>query len=153
MKYYVYYILNDIPNGNLAVADSEQAVLGWYKMYNPGIRILSLRQAMLDDEKKPGIPCIEIGANYLPYVEAADQMSLILQHAKNMSCRFYVMDEAYYGDLAFSQLSADNRGQQLTIGDWYVIVTCSNGHKYYVNVTCDSVVTMCAEVFDFIQCK
>ena len=67
--------------------------------------------------------------------------------------RFYVMDKRYYDNLALPQFSADNRGNRLVIGDWYVIVTCGDGYKYYINVTADSVVTMCAEVFDFLQYK
>ena len=152
MVYNVTFTRNDVTQSNLAIAESPIAVMAWFKMYQPDARVLDVNPATADDQK-PGKPCIDVPANYLPYMNAADQMSLILQSEKGMSCRFYIMDEAYYGDLAFPQLSADNRGHRLTIGDWYVIVTCSNGHKYYVNVTWDSVVTMCAEVFDFIQCK
>ena len=70
-----------------------------------------------------------------------------------MSCEFYIMDNRYYGQLAMPQFSADNRGNPLVVGDWYVIVTCADGWKYYINVTLDSIITMCAEVFAFLQYK
>lgn len=152
MKYNVSFVRNEVSQSNIAIADNEMAVMAWFKMYKPDARILTVFPAKPDDEK-PGKPCIEIPQNYLPYMNAADNMSLILQHEKSMSCCFYVMDKAYYGNLAYPQLSADNRGHALVIGDWYVIVTCSNGYKYYINVSGDSVVTMCAETFDFIQNK
>ncbi len=152
MKYNVSFIRNDVYQSNLAVAESEQAVNAWFKMYKPDARVLGIGPASSDDEK-PGKPCIEIPVNYLPYMFAADNMNLILQREKSMTCAFYVMDARYYGNLAHPELSTDNRGHQLMIGDWYVIVTCSSGYKYYINVTCDSVVTMCAEVFNFIQNK
>lgn len=152
MKYNVSFVRNEVAQSNIAIADNEMAVMAWFKMYKPDARILTIFSATPDDEK-PGKPCIEIPQNYLPYMNAADNMSLILQHEKGMNCRFYVMDKTYYGNLAYPQLSADNRGHSLVVGDWYVIVTCSNGYKYYVNVSGDSVVTMCAEVFDFIQNK
>ncbi len=152
MKYNVSFVRNDVYQSNLAIAESEQAVAAWFKMYKPDARVLSICPANSGGEK-PGKPCVEIPVNYLPYMFAAENISLILQRGKNMTCVFYVMDARYYRNLARPELSADNRGHQLMIGDWYVIVTCSNGYKYYINVTRDSVVTMCAEVFDFIQNK
>lgn len=152
MKYNVSFKRNDVYQSNLAIAESHQAVWAWYKMYKPDAEILDISPARSDDEK-PGKPCVQIGTNYNPYVQAAINMSIILQDEKCMSCAFYVMDKGYYSSLAYPQLSADNRGNQLAIGDWYVIITCANGHKYYVNVSHDSVITMCAEVFNFIQYK
>lgn len=152
MKYNVSFIRNDIAQANLAIADSDMAVMAWFRMYKPDAHVLSVSPATPCDEK-PGKPCLEIPVNYLPYMNAADNMSLILQHEKGMACRFYVMDKGYYRNLACPQLSCDNRGHALAVGDWYVIISCSNGYKYYVNVTCDSVVTMCAEVFGFVRHK
>lgn len=152
MKYSVSFVRNDVAQSNLAVADTPLAVRAWFRMYKPDARVLSVNAATVDDER-PDKPCIEIPQNYLPFMHAADNMTMILEREKAMRCEFYVMDVRYLNNLAFPQLSADSRGHRLTIGDWYVIVTCSNGHKYYVNVTADSVVTMCAEVFNFIQNK
>lgn len=152
MKYSVSFIRNEVSQSNFAIADSEMAVKAWFKMYKPDARILSVSPANSSDEK-PGKPCVEIPANFLPYLNAADYMSVILQCEKNMTCRFYIMTKAYYDKLSCPQLAADNHGHALVIGDWYVIVTCSNGYKYYINVSHDSVVTMCAEVFDFIKNK
>ena len=87
------------------------------------------------------------------HTNAAEMISLILQHEKSMTAQYFTMTAEYINALPYQQLVRDNRGHALAAGDEYVIVTCSNGYKYYVNVTCDSVVTMCAEVFDFIQSK
>ena len=152
MKYNVSYILDDITHANLADANSPIAVTAWYKMRHPDARILDVRPATADDDK-PSKPCIRIPMNVLPYMNAAENISCILQREKGMTCVFYVMDNRYYKNLALPQFSADNRGHQLVVGDWYVIVTCGDGYKYYINVTADSVVTMCAEVFDFLQYK
>ena len=152
MKYNVSFVRNDVAQANLAIADSDMAVLAWYRMYKPDARVLAVSPATPCDEK-PGKPCVEIPVNYLPYMSAADNMSLILQREKGMTCRFYVMDQRYYRNLAYPQLSCDSRGHALAVGDWYVIITCSGGYMYYVNVTYDSVATMCAEVFGFVQHK
>ena len=152
MKYNVSYILDDITHANLADANSPIAVTAWYKMRHPDAHILDVRPATADDDK-PGKPCVRIPMNVLPYMNAAENISCILQREKGMTCVFYVMDNRYYKNLALPQFSADNRGHQLVVGDWYVIVTCGDGYKYYINVTADSVVTMCAEVFDFLQYK
>lgn len=152
MKYNVSFKRNDVYRSNLAIAECRNAVLAWYRMYKPDAEILNVRVALSDDEK-PGKPCIQINTNYHPYIYAATSMSLILLNEKDMNCEFYVMDERYYNNLDHPELSADNRGNRLVIGDWYVIVTCSDGYKYYINVSHDSVLTMCAEVFDFIQHK
>ena len=152
MKYNVSYILDDIAHANLADANSPIAVTAWYKMRHPDAHILDVRPATADDDKL-GTPCIQLPMNALPYMNSAENISCILQREKGMTCVFYVMDKRYYENLALPQFSADNRGHQLVVGDWYVIVTCGNGYKYYINVTADSVVSMCAEVFDFLQYK
>lgn len=152
VKYNITFNRNGVYQSNLAIAECTASVWAWYKMYKPDAKILDVTPARSDDEK-PGKPCIQIDANYMPYMLAAENMNFILRREKGMTCAFYVMDKRYYNDLACPEFSADNRGNQLIIGDWYVIVTCSNGYKYYINVTCDSVITMCAEVFNFIQNK
>lgn len=87
------------------------------------------------------------------YHFAVSQMSHILTNEKRMACFFIVMDNGYLKSLECPELILDNRGHWLFVGDWYVVIVCHNGYRYYVNVTADSVTTMCAEVFDFIQNK
>lgn len=152
MLYNVTFMRNDISHANLAEAPCPEAVYAWYAMYKPDARILGVSVATIDDQK-PGKPVVTIRENFLSYRHATQNMSLILSHAKDMTCTFYVMDEQYYKNLAYPELSCDNRGNRLMVGDWYVIVRCSNGYLYYVNVSHDSIVTMCAEVFSYIQNK
>lgn len=152
MLYNVSFVCNDIFQAGLAEASCAEAVYAWYTMYEPDARIMSVTEASSDD-KKPGKPIVNISDNYMLYQRAAQSMSQILSSAKGMTCSFYVMDERYYKNLAYPELSSDNRGNHLNVGDWYVIVRCSNGYLYYINVSNDSIVTMCAEVFGFIQNK
>lgn len=152
MLFNVSYERSGVCQVNLAEAKSLNAVHAWFAMYKPDARIMSVQEET-NDHSKPGMPVISIPDDYLPYLRAAQDMSEILTREKGMTCTFYVMDKRYYSRLAYPQLSADNRGNPLFVGDWYVIVRCSNGALYYVNVTHDSVVTMCAEVFSFIQYK
>jgi len=152
MKYVVSLVHNNVYQSNLAEAESPLAVMAWYKMYKPDARILSVSEASADDDK-PGKPCITVKQNYLPYIHAASNMTMILEREKGMHCIYYIMDQRYMDSLACPRLSHDNHGAPLMVGVAYVIVTCSNGHKYYICVDGDSVVTMCAEVFDFIQNK
>ncbi len=91
--------------------------------------------------------------NYTNYINAARDVSRILEREKHMKCEFIIMNDEYYENLACPEFSKDNRGNVLCVGNWYVIVHCSNGHLYYVNVTCDSVLAMCEEVFFFVQRK
>ena len=83
----------------------------------------------------------------------AQQISAILDATSKAKCQYIIMDEAYYGNLAIPQLSQDNRGHQLCVGDAYMVITCANGYMYYVNVSADSALTACAEVFQFVQYK
>lgn len=152
MLYNISFVRNDVYQAGLAEAACSEAVYAWYAMYKPDARILGVNEASSDD-KKPGKPIVTIGENYMPYQRAAQSMNQILSSAKGMTCSFYVMDERYYKNLAYPELSSDNRGNKLIVGDWYVIVRCSNGYLYYINVSHDSIVTMCAEVFGFIQNK
>lgn len=87
------------------------------------------------------------------HAHAAEMISMILQQEKDMRCEYATMTAEYIQGLRFPELVRDNRGNYLIPGDAYMIVTCSNGYKYYVNVSGDSVVTACAEVLDFIQYK
>lgn len=87
------------------------------------------------------------------YRFAAMHMTDILIKEKNMGCVFVVMDDDYLNALECPELVRDSRGNRLFVGDWYVVIVCNNGYRYYVNVTADSVITMCAEVFGFIQNK
>ena len=87
------------------------------------------------------------------YHEACEHMTRILLDNKGMHCYFRVVSEAYIKGFTYPELVRDNRGHELIPGDEYVVVVCQNGYQYHINVTDDSVVTMCAEVIDFIQNK
>ena len=91
--------------------------------------------------------------HYINHHKACEYMTAILQANKHMYCSFVVLDEADIACHPFPELLRDSRGNRLIPGDQYVIVTCQNDYRYYINVTADSVVTMCAEVFNFIQNK
>lgn len=84
---------------------------------------------------------------------AANKITEIIDATSKAKCEYRVMDDEYIGMLAIPQLSQDNHGHCLFAGDAYMIITCSNGYKYYINVTADSVLAACAEVFNFIQNK
>lgn len=152
MKYNVSYQKNEAFHSLLANAENELSIRAWFQMYEPNANVVAISAAISDDDK-PGKSFIEVSNNILSYMNAAKNMSSILEREKYMSCRFYVMDKGYINNLAYPEMSADNHGDRLRIGKWYVIVKCANGHLYYVDVTEDSVVTMCVEVFDFIQHK
>ena len=91
--------------------------------------------------------------NMEKYHFAVSHMSHILNHEKRMTCMFIVMNDGYLKNLKCPELVRDSRGNRLFVGDWYVVITCNNGYRYFVNVTADSVTAMCAEVFGFIQNK
>lgn len=87
------------------------------------------------------------------YAYAAEMISMILIGEKHMRCEYATITADYIQGLRFPELVRDNRGNQLIPGDQYMIVTCDNSYKYYVNVSGDSVVTACAELLNFIQYK
>lgn len=84
---------------------------------------------------------------------AAKKISEILDWTSKAKCEYIIMNDDYLSKLTFPQLACDNHGTPLLKNDAYMIITCSNGYKYYVNVTADSVLTACAEVFNFVQYK
>lgn len=53
MKYTVSFVRNDIPQSNLAEAESPLAVMSWYKMYKPDVRVLDVSPARADDDHDP----------------------------------------------------------------------------------------------------
>lgn len=83
----------------------------------------------------------------------ATGIDAILSATAKARCRYLVMTQEYMAALPFPALCHDNRGNPLLIGDAYMVITCENGHKYYVNVTADSPLTACAETFAFVQYK
>lgn len=87
------------------------------------------------------------------YNFAAERMDNILRECGDKSCGFFVMDEETMARYEIFDNVRDNRGNRIVVGDWYVVVRCGNGYRYYINVTHDSVITMCAEVFSFLQYK
>ena len=68
-------------------------------------------------------------------------------------CEYRIMDSDFLESLTAPELACDNRGNRLVKGDAYMVVTAPNGYSYYINVTADSPLTACAEVFQFIQHK
>ena len=84
---------------------------------------------------------------------AAQQIDALIRRTSGAGCRYFVMDDEYLSGIRYPQLVRDNNGNQLFPGDRYMIITCANGHRYYVNISGDSVLTACAEVFQLIQNK
>lgn len=97
------------------------------------------------------LPAADRHANLMQL--AAQKITELIDKLYKAKCEYYVMDDEYLSLLAYHQLSCDNHGNNLFKGDAYMIITVSNGYKYYVNVTADSVLTACSEVFNFIQYK
>ena len=84
---------------------------------------------------------------------AAQHIDTLIQRTSGARCRYIVMDDQYMSDLACVQLACDNNGNRLVTGNEYMIITCANGYRYYVDITWDSVLTACSEVFRFISSK
>ena len=84
---------------------------------------------------------------------AAHQIDALIQRTSGAHCRYFVMDDEYLSNLPYPELSRDNNGNRLMAGDQYMIITCANGYLYYINISGDSVLTACAEVFQLIQNK
>ena len=84
---------------------------------------------------------------------AAMQIDTLIQQTSGARCGYRIMDDEYISSLPYPQLVRDNNGNPLIPGDQYMIITCANGYLYYVNITGDSVLTACAEVFQLIQNK
>lgn len=82
---------------------------------------------------------------------AAQRIDELICDLSGAHCEYRVMDAAYVQTMTFPELTVDNRGNRLFVGDQYMVITCANACKYYVNVTADSVLAACAEVFGFIQ--
>lgn len=81
----------------------------------------------------------------------AAKIDSLLKTLSKARCEYRIMDAAYIGSLDHPSLASDNHGEPLLIGDAYMVITCANGYKYYINVTADSPYAACAEVFNFIQ--
>jgi hypothetical protein len=58
-----------------------------------------------------------------------------------------------FDQFQFPELIHDNHGNQLIPGDLYVIVTCNNDYRYYINITGTSILAACADVLEYIQYK
>lgn len=84
---------------------------------------------------------------------AAKHMSALLSDIARAGCVYMIMDEAYLARLRYPELVRDSRGNRLILGNQYMTVICPNGYQYYINVTGDSVLTACDEVFHFISGK
>ena len=84
---------------------------------------------------------------------AAAQIDELILRTSGARCGYRVMDDEYIAALPYPQLVRDNNGNPLIPGDRYMIITCANGYRYHVNISGDSVLTACAEVFQFISGK
>ena len=81
----------------------------------------------------------------------ASQIDSLVNTLSKARCEYLIVDDAYLSTLDHPNLASDNHGEPLLIGDAYMVITCANGYKYYINVTADSPYAACAEVFNFIQ--
>jgi hypothetical protein len=91
---------------------------------------------------------------FIDYFMATVILSQILQNASDgKSCRFMILTQEEYETFEHPEIMHSTRGHNLLVGDWYVVVTCRNGYKYYVNVTADSIITMCIEVLKAMEFK
>lgn len=87
-------------------------------------------------------------ANAMMYV--AKKINDIIQPTCEATCEAILLDAGAFENV----LNADRDiGQHLCLGEIYMVITCENGYKYYVNVTGDSILAAFAEVFDLIQYK
>ena len=95
--------------------------------------------------------------NFENYEAVVSKVSEILKSEKNMTAQFIIAAPENIETIApkrlYDGLSHDSKGNPIIPGDWYIVVTCDNDYKYVINVTYDSTITMCAEVFNFIQYK
>lgn len=74
--------------------------------------------------------------NYSNKIEFVDELEKLLRMAKPnlIKCEYLL-----------GQQIPENIGQYSE--DEYVVITCENGCKYYVNVTCNSLIAIANEVF------
>lgn len=85
-------------------------------------------------------------------VWAAARLDELLYGAAKAHCEYMVMTEDYIKELIFPELVRDARGNLLIPGDQYMVMIASNGYKYYVNVSGDSLLTACAEAMN-LACR
>ena len=112
------------------------------KLYRKSVALDKLR------ENDPEVP-EHVWKMYVAAAHIDDLLNALCQS----HCEYRIMDGDSLEGLTAPELTCDNRGNRLVKDDAYMIVTCSNGCKYYINVTADSVLTACAEVFGFVQYK
>lgn len=81
----------------------------------------------------------------------AKKIDSLVNTLSKAHCEYLIVSGAYLDTLEYPSLACDNHGEPIRVGDAYMVITCANGYKYYINVTADSPYTACAEVFKFIQ--
>jgi hypothetical protein len=86
-------------------------------------------------------------------VYAFSRISDFIQNHGFKGCHVHKWERSDFDQFQFPELIRDNHGNILFPGELYVIVTCENDHRYYVNITGLSVLSACAEVLNFIQYK
>lgn len=92
---------------------------------------------------------------YLEYGEFVRHLSAVLHMAKpHLTCHFEIyQNESTLPNPCEGALIHDMRGNRLLHGDWYIVMECRGGHRYYINVTWDSLVTMAKETFERMENK
>ena len=81
----------------------------------------------------------------------AKKIDSLVNAMSKAHCEYLIVSGAYLDTLEHPSLASDNHGEPIRVGDAYMVITCANGHKYYIRVTADSPYTACAEVFNYIQ--
>ena len=84
---------------------------------------------------------------------AAAYIDALIKRTSGAHCRYFVMNDEYMSGIRYPELVRDNNGNRLITGEQYMVITCANGYMYYVNISGDSVLTACAETFQFISGK
>lgn len=86
------------------------------------------------------------------------KLAVVLTAAKpHLSCCFdvYHKDNSTFGEKArkYPEITTDVNGNRLREEDEYIIVFCQNGHRYFINVTGDSLMSMGEQLFKHMMGK
>lgn len=86
------------------------------------------------------------------------KLAVVLTAAKpHLTCCYdvYTKGNLIFGEkpLKYPELAIDTRGGRLIEGEEYIIVGCQNGHRYYINVTGDSLMSMGEQLFKHMMGK
>ena len=79
----------------------------------------------------------------------AKHISDLISLTSNATCEYKKMPSEEEGAEPFTR----ENGNVLYAGREYMVITCSNGYKYYVNVTADSPLAAAAETLELASYK